>query len=214
MATILAIIFSLIPVSNQGKSWWEYAPTAYAVIVAVFLAVDTVTPSSNFRLKKNAVVKQTKRIMDNATSSIVMFGGDLSWADDYKGTIEQLTKHGQSVEIIFPATKFANLSKNALRAFNERVETLRASGARIYYTEDDLGLRCTMANVNIEVPDSVSEDLVIIKSKRVNRSFNDSKKLRYEVEYYRRNNKNERNQCDFIYQVYKYICKSKGKQPY
>lgn len=137
--------------------------------------------------------------MINSTGKVVMFGGDLSWADDYIDVITKLTNNSQVVEIIFPLEKIEKSKQSVITKFEKQVQALRQAGAIIYSSTEDYHLRCTLIDIE---PGRENEDLCVISSKRIYTDESDSNNNKYQTNIVEYAKKEERALCNSFYRNY------------
>lgn len=193
-----SIIALILQCTNNPTSWQVYI--AYIVIIFFILSIIiSVVFKEKTVFTRDKLVDITKKLMVNSTGKIVMFGGDLSWADDYEEVIKKLTNNNQVVEIIFPMEKIVNSKRSVITRFEKRVATLKNAGAKIYCSEIDYHLRCTLIDVE---PGRENEDLCVISSKRVYRDPSGTNQNKYQTNILRNSNNNERALCNSFYRNY------------
>lgn len=202
-STIVALLLQCI---NIPMPLQKYIP--YVAYVVIFLSILSIVFGIITRGKsvftRAELIQVTKNRMVNSTGKIVMFGGDLSWADDYIDIITKLTNNSQVVEIIFPMEKIANAKRSVITRFEKRVATLQAAGATIYCSIEDYHLRCTLIDVE---PGRENEDLCVISSKRIYTDTSDSNKNKYQTNILEYANNEERALCNSFYRNYCLIMK-------
>lgn len=203
LSTIVALLLQCI---NIPTSLQKYIP--YVAYVVIFLCILSIVYSIITREKtvftRSQLIRVTKNRMLNSTGKIVMFGGDLSWADDYIDIITKLTNNSQTVEIIFPMEKITNAKQSVITRFEKRVARLKAAGATIYCSIEDYHLRCTLIDVE---PGRENEDLCVISSKRIYRDTSDPNKNKYQTNILEYTNNEQRALCNSFYRNYCLIMK-------
>ena len=137
--------------------------------------------------------------MINATGKIVMFGGDLSWADDYIDTITRITDDNQIVEIFFPMDVLINAKRSVISRFEKRVVALKKAGAVVYSTAEDYHLRCTLVDID---PGHENEHLCIISSKRLRKHTSNPEENTYQVSILENANEEDHSICNSFYRNY------------
>ena len=148
-------------------------------------------------------------LLSNVKSKVVLFGGDLSWANDYIEGISLLAKENKEIEIYFPITKFASMSKERRKEFDDRITSLRQVGAKVFSIPKDYGLRCIM--VDPDFSDSNKHMQVMITErlesdlKNKNRNKYITQSFAYDIE--KRGHDNDRNICMSLKIVYNGIKK-------
>ncbi len=195
VSTIIALLLQCLGINEP---WLPYV--AYVVIFLSLLSIIIgVVTRKKTVLKRTELIELTQNRMINSTGKVIMFGGDLSWADDYIDVITKLTNNNQVVEIIFPLEKIANSKQSAMEEFNKQVQALQQAGAHIYYSNEDYHLRCTLIDVE---PGRENEDLCVISSKRVYTDASDSDNNKYQTNILEYAKDEERTLCNSFYRNY------------
>lgn len=200
VCTLLAFILSYIHIPEQ----YEYLERIFVLIVIALLIVSMIISiCSRNKYTRKRLMRTTKKIMTNS-ESVVMFGGDLTWAPDYASTITNLTANSKQVDIIFPKTKYESANSQAKLHFDKNIDILKKAGATIYYTDVDTGLRCTLVNVGAFDVNKVddSEDLKVITSKRVYKNEKNGLRNKYRVNIYGIKKDYEKPLCMLYYKFY------------
>ena len=190
ISSLIALILQLIDTPDKGQSF-----TAKIVIFLLIVNLIIFVIGGN-KYRKKRLIKKSKKLMKNATESVVMFGGDLSWTNDYKVTIQTLTNNGKIVEVMFPEPKIKDFNTSAKNRFNENIKTLMDIGVKVYYTEEDFKLRCTIIDRDSRYP----EDMKVISSKRI--SYHERDKHKYRVHFYQNCKDSEKDFCNLYQDVY------------
>ena len=173
ISTILALVLQCA--DRILPNWMTRFVPYIAILVLILFAISVVSTICNRRkaiVCRSKLMSKTKSYMSNSHNTIVLFGGDLSWADDYADTIKQVTGNAQIVEVIYPEEKFYSARADVLEQFNKRVEKLKWAGAKVYSTKHDYHFRGTLVNVG-------ESDMQIILSKRVYQNFSTPSKNKY-----------------------------------
>jgi membrane protein implicated in regulation of membrane protease activity len=117
-------------------------PALWQVLLAVLLIVTValvVVASIQARkpqvrtTKREEMIEKGKEIISGTMSTLVMFGGDMSWAGDYSPAIKAITDAGKKVVVVYPESKAHNVKGNA--------ELLEKNGAVLKPIEKDTSLR-------------------------------------------------------------------------
>ncbi len=119
-------------------------------------------------------------VLRNANSKVVMFGGDLSWTDDYLPELRILLSENKTVEIYFPSSKYYHPPNYpADKRLAERIKLLTNIGAKIYLMDEDYHIRCIISD-----PDGIAEHdkTKILLSCRIKKNQNNMNKNRYTKE--------------------------------
>lgn len=195
VSTIVALSLQCLGISG---SWLPYI--AYVVIgLSVLCIIINIITKKKAILKRSELIQITKNRMINSTGKIVMFGGDLSWTDDYLDVITKITNNSQVVEIIFPLEKIESAKRSVITRFEKNVQALRQAGAVIYSSDQDFHLRCTLIDVE---PGKENEDLCVISSKRVYRDASNPINNKYQVNILENSKIEERALCNSFYRNY------------
>ena len=199
LSTITALVLQCI---NLPDSWNKYVQyIAYLVIFFFIISIIlTILNRRKTSYKRPALVERTKQDMINSRGTVVMFGGDLSWAEDYIDTIAQIANNSQLVEIIFPLEKILHAPHTAIQQFDNRVQWLKQAGAKIYSTEEDYHLRCTLIDIQ-------SDDMCVVSSKRISKDPKNPNNNKYQVNILQYSNPKERALCNSFYLSYCWIKK-------
>lgn len=181
-----------------NKPWVKYI--AYVVIcLSLMSIIIAICTKEKTIYKRNKLIELTKKRMINSSGKVVMFGGDLSWANDYIDVIKKLTSNTQVVEIIFPLEKIVNAKSSVIKRFENQVELLQNAGAIIYSTEKDYHLRCTLIDVE---PGKENEDLCVISSKRISTHESNPDENKYQTNILCYANDKDRSMCNSFYRNY------------
>ena len=201
LCTIIALIIQCIDVPDSLSQFVPFIAYVVIALVIISIIVNIISKRKSV-LTRDQLVEITKNRMINSTGRIVMFGGDLSWTDDYTDTITKLTSNSQIVEIIYPLEKINNAKQSVKTRFEKNVQSLKQAGANIYCTEKDYHLRCTLIDVEIE---QENENLTIISSKRVYKNISKPNKNKYQTNILNYPNNDERSLCTSFYLNYRLI---------
>ena len=112
VSSIIALATQCIDFAPAYSKVIEYVAITVIGLSIISLVIDIVNQKKKNKFKRSAIVKETQRLMINSTGKIVMFGGDLSWAENYLATIAYLSNNNQIVEIIFPKEKLRGAKKS------------------------------------------------------------------------------------------------------
>lgn len=197
-SSIVALVLQCVKIPEP---WNSYIPWVAYIVIGLSIAstIITIMNKKKSKLTRSKLIKKTKNRMINSTGKIVMFGGDLSWADDYIDTIEKITNNNQTIEIIFPLEKIANARSDVIKQFEKRVAKLKKAGANIYCVDNDYHLRCTLIDVE---PGQENEDLCVISSKRVFTDDDNPQKNKYHTNIFKNSKAEDRALCNSFYRNY------------
>lgn len=194
ISTIVALLLQCLGVSGTWLRFIAYVVIGLSVLCIV---ISIVTKRKTFKRKK--LIQLTTNRMINSRGKIVMFGGDLSWADDYLDVITKVTNNSQIVEIIFPLEKIKDSKQSVKTRFEKKIQALKKAGAVIYSSAEDYHLRCTLIDVD---PGRENEDLCVISSKRVRTDVLNFNNNKYQVNILEHAKAEERALCDSFYRNY------------
>ena len=207
VSSVFALVMQCITTLKPNDFLIKLMPfTAVVVIVlsVICIIIDIVNQKKKNVFTRKVLVSYTQELMYNSRGKVVMFGGDLSWTEMYIETITYLTNNNQDVEIIFPLSKIKNAKKSVIMRFEKNIKQLKNAGAKIYCTENDYHLRCTLVDIGAERDNSV---LKIISSKRIFTDINNQNKNKYKTYLFENSNPNDKIICESFYQNYELICK-------
>ncbi len=198
-ATIIAFVLQCIDIPTPYKS---IIASIVIILTIVCIIIDVVNVKKKNVLNRKMLVTHTQNLMSNSTGKVVMFGGDLSWTEDYIETIKHLTNNNQIVEIIYPKDKIRNSKRSVCDRFEKNVKQLKVAGAKVYFTDKDYHLRCTLVDVGSTCDNG---DLKIISSKRIHRNLKNADKNQYKTYLFENSNENDKILCESFYQNYELI---------
>ncbi len=124
-------IGGLVWIFSGGSPWLGYLVAAGVFVVVVASALAR--RPSPLVVPRSAMIATGKRLILGAKSEVILFGGDMSWASDYKEEIREIVSSGKRVVVVFP-----NSSAQKVR---ENRDILASVGATFVPTEFDIGLR-------------------------------------------------------------------------
>ncbi len=171
---VLTIIGFIIQLSPTITIQWKVV--GIIVVAVSFIVAFIYSFNSRTIIDRKTMINRGKEIIRNATGKVALFGGDISWADDYSDDLKKILAEGKTVEVFYPLEKQISLSKKASSAFYERLGKLKVNGVKVYYFEVDLGLRCIITD-----PDTYQkpDDMKVLVAKRIKRHNKDQNKNRY-----------------------------------
>ncbi len=206
ISSIVALGIQYITFPEKISKYIPWFVTIIIIMSIISFIIDLISQRKNNVVNRKALVKHTKKIMNDSTGKVVMFGGDLSWTDDYLSIITELTNNNQKVEIIYPRSKTDKAKASVAARFRKNVDALKNAGATVLSCEEDYHLRCTLIDVDSTNDNS---DFKIITSKRLSKKKNPNKNT-YKSFMFDSTNTNDKMLCDSFYQNYlhiKNICK-------
>lgn len=192
--SIIAFITQLTDLNDIAKKVLLFASvlSLFALLLVSILKKDIVS--------RNKIIKTGNSIILNTKDKLVLFGGDLSWANDYINSIKILKRENKIIEIYFPQSKYENCTDN--EDFFNRIIDLKEAGARVYSLKNDYGLRCIISD-----PDSYNsnDNMEIMITDRIYRNKSNTMKNKYSLKHLKYSNKYQRNICKSYITNYNYI---------
>lgn len=143
----------------------------------ILFGVVVIRISERNIVSRKKLVNETISLLKSATNSIVMFGGDLTWIDDYFDVLRKLRQESQRIEIYSSKQKVNNMNNEALKKFNNSVKKLSTIDIKVRLTDKDTDLRCTIINVD------KGADAVFLFSRR---AYTHKEKTKYTFELFSR----------------------------
>lgn len=138
---VISFLCSLVDSIPSLVSTILFALAWISLIILIYSNWNTRTVS------RKKMMKRGKDILENAESKVILFGGDLSWCDDYLETLRKLLNSNKTVEVYFPNTKFYNVTNNlAADKLIDRIDKLAQIGAKIYMIDNDYRMRCLITD--------------------------------------------------------------------
>ncbi|MEM8613786.1 MAG: hypothetical protein AAGF93_17305 [Cyanobacteria bacterium P01_H01_bin.105] len=112
-----------------------------ALIVAAILVIVIVNssrsssdkPNSMVRVQRQALIDTGIRLMYDTKREVIMFGSDMSWANDYEEAVRSITSQGKKVIVLYESNSATGVRRNA--------GVLRDAGATLVATSSDIGVR-------------------------------------------------------------------------
>jgi len=197
ISTVVALILQCLDFPDPWNKFIPYIALLVIFLFIISIIINIVSKKSVYL--RSELVQLTKDRMINSTGKIVLFGGDLSWTDDYVDTITAITDNNQVVEIFFPLETIANAKRSVISRFEKRVCKLKKAGATIFSTIEDYHLRCTLIDVD---SGHENEDLCVISCKRVYKNPSNAAANKYQVDVLENANEAERAMCNSFYRNY------------
>lgn len=169
------------------------------ISIASLSSLITVTLYSNGFKKRKQLMTFGNKIILSTKEKVVLFGGDLSWTDDYINSIQTICSENKKVEIIFPKSKYENCDKDELL---NRIISLQKAGAIVYSYNNDFGLRCILLD-----PDSfnTNEHMEIMLTERTYRHKSNTLKNKYIMKHLKYTNTSQKDICKSYIANYYYI---------
>lgn len=170
-----------------------------SIISLIVLVLITLYMSGKKRRKQ--LMNFGNKIILSTKEKVVLFGGDLSWTNDYLKSIQTICAENKKVEIIFPDSKYENCDKDELL---NRIILLQEAGAVVYSYNNDFGLRCILLD-----PDSfnTNDNMEIMITERTYRHPSNTLKNKYILKYLKYSNASQKDICKSYIANYYYIKK-------
>ena len=184
--SLFGIVLQLLPSINDNVK------TGF-LIVAIILLIATLIMSYFSRriVNRKRLIATGRRYIQNTTEKVVLFGGDLSWTEDYIDVLKKIKDNGKLVEVYFPKTKYGTLNENAKKSLHERLKLLEGIQVPVRCSQYDSGLRCIIVD-----PDTFghNDDMKLFAAKRIK---NDDKlsATKYHLHVYKYSDEANREIC-------------------
>ena len=192
--SIIGFILQLTTVNDIIKNIILYI-SIFSLIVLILI-----TLFNNDTIKREKLMHYGNKLILSTREKVILFGGDLSWTDDYIDSIKTLCEEHKQVEIFFPKSKYDNFDNN--ESMINRIILLQEAGATIYSFEKDFGLRCILLD-----PDSfnTNDHMEIMITDRVYRHENNPMKNKYTLKHLKYINDKQKNICKSYIANYYYL---------
>lgn len=172
--------------------------TLVCLIIFIFFNID------KKEVTRKKMIKKGKKVLSNISTKAILFGGDLSWTDDYIDTIKQLLDNNKRVEIFFPESKLTNATNaTAKDHLMERIDKLAGAGAEIYKMKSDYYIRCIIADPDITFH---HDKMNILLADRIRRDTSGQNRDKYRIEHI--DLKNNQEICKMLIHTYNIIKES------
>ena len=112
------------------------------IIIVIVVLISCATWFINYKYftcsvkGRQKVIEFGHLLISQATSDVVMFGKDLSWAKDYYNLVKELVKDNKEVKVYYVKSDVTKAMENA--------KTLEDAGAKVIPLKEDFGLRGTL----------------------------------------------------------------------
>jgi hypothetical protein len=186
----MSVIGFLMQALSEKNFYVQYI--GFAVVGVTIVAALAQSIATRSVVGRNTVIRRGKKVIREATSKVVLFGGDISWADDYLRELKEASDEGDRIEVIYPMEKYNSLIGKAKEDFDQRAETLRAIGARVCPVKLDSGLRCILVDPDT---DMLPNHLKIHIANRLYKHPSRPEKSRYQTRLLAYDNLRERDLC-------------------
>lgn len=157
-------------------------------------------------ITRKKLIKKGKKILTSTHRKAVLFGGDLSWKDDYIINIIQLLKNTKEIEIIIPKEKIETHNQIAKTNLIKDMNELKSNGAEIYITNTDLNMRGFIID-----PDSghTNTKTYILFAKKIKIHSKNQDKNKYSIEEL--NSEKDKEMYAIMYNLYNQIIQTAKK---
>jgi hypothetical protein len=139
-ATLIGLGLQFLPISDVIKKVTVYCIFSFA-IVALILSIFSYYKNRK-KCGRKELIKRGIAMLSNTKDKVILFGGDLSWTDDYIKAISLLSKNNKEIEIFYPLTKYTDISEGRKQILDRRINSLIQAGAKVFSIPKDYGLRC------------------------------------------------------------------------
>jgi len=109
---------------------------------------------------REIMIERGKKLISSTKNKAVLFGGDLSWTNDYLTEIKEIIDKGKEVLIFFPANKENKAANN--------INILKSLGAVVKSTPFDIGLRAILIE-----PDNPDDTIVFLTNRSLSKKPSD-----------------------------------------
>jgi hypothetical protein len=106
------------------------------MLAVVFVASESLREKGLASVGRHTMTDLGRTLIKNAKREVIMFGGDMSWANDYVEAIRDVVRNGKHVTIVHPRSDSKKTLSNAT--------LLEEAGAKMLATEEDTGLRAML----------------------------------------------------------------------
>jgi len=148
-----------LSVLSSGVSDRTHGYVLALAVVGVFgVIIASVIARAQPMLKvgRDAMIDTGRSLIRGAKSTVILFGGDMSWAPDYEEAVRHASDRGKSVRVIFPVSTAPKVEQNAM--------LLAGAGAALHPTPFDSGLRAILVD-----PADEHDALLYVTDRRLKR---------------------------------------------
>lgn len=153
LASIIALVAFLRTTPGLGAA---LALVIVAGIFAVVIASIMARRRPHRPVGRDAMIHTGRRLIRNTKREAIMFGGDMSWANDYEEAIRSTTSSGKRIRILYPKSEAPQVRRNE--------QILREAGAELFPTPIDSGLRALLVD-----PEDSKDALLYVVSRTLRR---------------------------------------------
>lgn len=171
IVSVSGLVGLIIQFIDQIDNWVKIVISALffiAFIITLFLFIF-----KNKSVSKSKRISKSKHFIMNAKRELVLYGGNLSWVDDYKDCITQ--KMATSAN--FKVKVFYDKSAAASEQTQARISTLKNIGCTIYQLKEDFNMRCTISD-----PEDIADGYKVLMIRKSKEDYNPDKN-RYAITY-------------------------------
>lgn len=134
--------------------WLYFFISIAAVIVLLTLSSKQ---RKRVRVDRTMMIATGNRLIRGVKNELVMFGGDMSWAPDYRDSLHDIAQKGKRVTVIYPESAAEKVKLNA--------ELLKNAGVTLWPLSTDLGLRAMLVD-----PSQIEDALIYLVDRSLKRS--------------------------------------------
>lgn len=151
--TVAEIISLFLTVVSCLIQWFKLPTwlciTAIVVLilsgsVLLFLIISDIIKLINLKngIKKKKRIKKAISFIYNSSPRFALYGGNLSWANDYKEALKQRINEGVKIEVYYD--NIINYNIQARNSLNNNISILKEIGCEVYQLNKVYGLRCIL----------------------------------------------------------------------
>lgn len=153
-----------------------YKIIIFIVFTIAFIITFILSIIENKSISKYNRIKKSNKFILNAYNEIILFGGNLSWTDDYRDCIKKKIDLNCIVKVYYDKRSHQE-SKQALSNLESRIKTLRDIGCEVNELNDNFNLRCTISD-----PDNKADSFKVLMIRKNKEDINPNNN-RYAVTY-------------------------------
>jgi hypothetical protein len=149
----LASVSSIIAMMAKSGNTVLFGVVAVAGVTAI-LWRQTTSRREPEVVGRPAMIQTAQRLIADVKHEAILFGGDMSWAGEYRTAVYTATSRGKRVTAVFPENDSPRVRDNA--------SILKGVGATLLPLPKDLGLRAILID-----PDDSRDAMVYIASRNL-----------------------------------------------
>jgi len=186
----MSVIGFIMQALSEQNDYVKYL--GVAVVAGTMIAAFAHGIKSRTVVSRKTMIKRGRQIILSAQSKVVLFGGGLSWANDYLPELKKVSDDGIAIEVVYPLERYNAFSADAKKHFSQRLEALKHVGAQIYSVQLDMGLRCILVD-----PDSGHrpDHMKILIANHISKHHSKSDKNRYHAMLLSYDNPRQKDLC-------------------